>query len=121
MVAAMDKVGIDGAILVSPISLYRYDASYAIEVQRAHPGRFGLIKPVDSHDPAVGDVIADWKKAPGAVGIRILKGIEPAGDPSPLGFDRILSAAARHDFPVNFFCWGNLHAAMELIDRHPNT
>src|SRR6476661_10588520 len=39
MVAAMDKVGVDGAIFVSPFSMYRYDASYAVEVQRAHPGR----------------------------------------------------------------------------------
>ena len=35
MVAAMDKVGVDGAIMVSPNSLYGYDASYAIDVQRA--------------------------------------------------------------------------------------
>ena len=34
MVAAMDKVGVDGAILISPFSMYRYDASYAVEVQR---------------------------------------------------------------------------------------
>ena len=41
MVAAMDKVGVDGAIFISPFSMYRYDASYAVEVQRAHPGQFG--------------------------------------------------------------------------------
>src|SRR6185312_11034394 len=29
MVAAMDAVGVDGALLVSPFTLYRYDASYA--------------------------------------------------------------------------------------------
>ena len=40
MVAAMDKVGVDGAIFVSAFSMYRYDASYAVEVQRAHPSRF---------------------------------------------------------------------------------
>jgi predicted TIM-barrel fold metal-dependent hydrolase len=39
MVAAMDAVGVDGAILVSPFSMYRYDASYAKQVYRAHPGR----------------------------------------------------------------------------------
>jgi L-fuconolactonase len=39
MVAAMDKVGIDGAIFISAFSMYRYDASYAVEVRRAHPGR----------------------------------------------------------------------------------
>ena len=37
MVAAMDKVGVDGAIYSSPFSMYRYDASYAVSVQRAHP------------------------------------------------------------------------------------
>ena len=37
MVAAMDAVGVDGAILVSPFSMYRYDASYAVEVYAAHP------------------------------------------------------------------------------------
>ena len=42
MVAAMDKVGVDGAIFISAFSLYRYDASYAVEVQRAHPGRLAM-------------------------------------------------------------------------------
>ena len=33
MVAAMDEVGVDGAILVSAFSIYQYDASYAVEVR----------------------------------------------------------------------------------------
>ena len=68
MVQAMDKVGVDGAIFISAFSMYRYDASYAVEVQRAHPGRFAIVKPVDPDDPAVADVVADWKNTPGAVG-----------------------------------------------------
>lgn len=36
-VAAMDKLGIDGAILISAFSIYRYDASYAVEAQKAYP------------------------------------------------------------------------------------
>ncbi len=32
MVAAMDAVGVDGALLVSPFTMYRYDASYAIAI-----------------------------------------------------------------------------------------
>jgi len=59
MAAAMDKVGVDGAIFISPFSMYRYDGSYAVEVQRAHHGRFALVKPVDPDDPGVADVIAD--------------------------------------------------------------
>src|SRR5262249_6841806 len=69
MVAAMDEVGVDGAIFISAFSLYGYDASYAVEVQRAHPNKFGIVKPVDPDDPAVEDVIAQWKKTPGAVGV----------------------------------------------------
>ena len=123
MVAAMDQVGVDGAIFISAFSMYRYDASYAVEVQRAHPGRFAIVKPVDPDNPAVGDVIAEWKKTPSAVGIRIMIPKEPgrerpADDP---GLNRILREAVRHDFPVNMLCWGNLETGTALIDRHPDT
>src|SRR3982074_3831477 len=60
MVAAMDAVGVDGAVLVSPLSMDGYDPSYAIEVHKAPPGKFGLVKPVDPNDPGVADTIADW-------------------------------------------------------------
>ena len=122
MVAAMDKVGVDGAIFISSFSMYQYDASYAVEVQRAHPGRFGLVKPVSPNDPAVADVIADWKKAPGTVGIRIIVTKEPGREiKDPGGLDRILRAAVKHDFPVNILFWGNVEAGTAVIDRHPDT
>src|SRR6266496_3095596 len=70
MVAAMDAVGVDGALLVSPFTLYRYDASYAITVYAKHPTRFRLIKPVDTADPGITDTIAGWAATPGAVGVR---------------------------------------------------
>src|SRR5437868_5081474 len=62
MVAAMDKVGVDGAIFISAFSMYRYDASYAVKVQQAHPDRFAIVKPVDPEDPAVAEVIAAWRR-----------------------------------------------------------
>src|SRR3977135_1758142 len=40
MGAAMEAIGVAGAVLVSPFSLYGYDASYALEVSPQHPGRF---------------------------------------------------------------------------------
>ena len=106
MVAAMDKVGVDGAIFISAFSMYRYDASYAVEVQRAHPGRFAIVKPVDPDDPAVDDVVADWKRTPGAVGIRIMLTQEAKRDPNDPGLDRILRAAVKHDLPVNILLLG---------------
>jgi predicted TIM-barrel fold metal-dependent hydrolase len=121
MVAAMDKLGIDGAIFISSFTMYRYDASYSLEVQRAHPGRFALVKPVNPDDPAVADVIADWKRTPGAVGIRIIVTKDPGRNPSDEGLDRVLREALRHDFPVNILCWGNLDGGTAVIDRHPDT
>jgi len=121
MVAAMDAVGVDGAIFVSSFSMYRYDASYAIEVQKKYPGRFGLVKPCDPEDPAVADVIAEWKKQPGAVGVRVMIPKESGRAPDDPGIDRILRAAATVGFPVNLLCWGNLEVGTAVIDRHPQT
>src|SRR2546430_6460154 len=46
-------------------------------------------------------VIADWKKIPGTVGIRIMLTKEANREPDDPGLDRIARAAAQHDFPVN--------------------
>src|SRR5512133_3390784 len=74
MVAAMDAVGVDGALLVSAFTMYRYDASYALEVHAAHPGRFRVIKPVDPTDPAVAETMADWAATNGLVTVASLIG-----------------------------------------------
>ena len=121
MVAAMDAVGVDGAVLVSPYSMYRYDASYALEVYAAHPARFRLVKPVDSTDPGVADTIADWAATKGAVGIRIMLRDEVSADPADPGLNRVLAAAARHSLPVNLLCWGRLEQAAQLAARNPGT
>src|SRR3979490_2324029 len=110
MVAAMDRVGVDGAIFISAFSMYRYDARYAVEGQSAHPGRRALVKWVDPDAPAVEAVAADWKKTPGAVGIRIMLTKENKREPTDPGLDRIARAAVRYDFPVNLLCWGHLDA-----------
>ena len=120
MVAAMDEVGVDGAILVSPFSNYRYDPSYALEVHAAHPGRFGLVSPVDSNAPNVAETIAAWAATDGAVGVRLLAFDMPddAADP---GLNRVLAAAARHDMVVNIFCWQRPAQIAALAARNPNT
>jgi L-fuconolactonase len=121
MVAAMDSVGVDGALLVSPFSLYRHDASYALTVHAAYPGRFGLIKPVDPGDSGVVDVIADWAATTGTVAIRVMMRDDVSTDPSDPGLNRVLAAAARHALPVNLLCWGRLEQAGLLAARNPST
>ncbi len=121
MVAAMDAVGVDGAILVSAFTMYQYDASYALSVRNKFPGRFGVVKPVNPNDPAVGETIADWKATPGTVGIRIMLNRGASEDPADPGLNRVLQEAARHDLPVNLLCWGRLPQAAQMAARNPNT
>jgi predicted TIM-barrel fold metal-dependent hydrolase len=122
MVATMDAAGVDGAILVSAFTMYRYDASYALEVGKRHPGRFALVKPVDPANPAVADVIAEWKRTPGTVGIRML--LARAGlnaDAADPGLNRVLATAARLSVPVNLHIAGRLDQGSALIRRNPDT
>ncbi|MEL7208115.1 MAG: amidohydrolase family protein [Actinomycetota bacterium] len=121
MVAAMDAVGVDAAILVSPWTMYRYDASYAIEVHRAHPDRFALAKPVDPADPGVAETIAEWAAVPGAVAVRIMMVRGVPDDPDDPGVGRVLRAAATHGLPVNLLCWGRLAQTAGLAARYPDT
>ena len=121
MVAAMDKVGVDGAIFISSFSMYRYDASYAVEVQRAHPGRMAIVKPVDPDNPCGRRRRRRVEEDAGRGRHPHHADKENGRGPDHPGLDRIARAAVRHDFPVNLLCWDNLDAGTALIDRHPDT
>jgi L-fuconolactonase len=121
MVAAMDAVGVDGAILVSPFSMYRYDASYAKQVYAAHPNKFGLVKPVDPTDPSVAETIADWAATDGTVGIRVFLRDNASTDPADPAINHVLAVAAQHSLPVNLACTGRLDQAGGLAARNRNT
>ena len=49
------------------------------------PAGSAIVKPVDPDDPDVADVVAEWKKTPGTVGIRIMMPKEAKRDPSHPG------------------------------------
>jgi predicted TIM-barrel fold metal-dependent hydrolase len=121
MVAAMDAVGVDGAILVSAFTMYRYDASYAIRVHAAHPDRFRLIKPVDPSDPAVAETVADWAATNGAVAVRIMMRGDVSTDPADPGLNRVLAVAGQHSLPVNLLGYGRLPQIAALAARNPDT
>ena len=120
MVKAMGEVGVDGALLVSPFSLYGYDASYALEVHRAHPDKFGLIKPFNVKSETIREDLLEWASIPSVVGARLMlsnsgiQGIET-------GIREMFSAASDVDIPVNVYCSGNLSAFKELAKTYPNT
>jgi L-fuconolactonase len=121
MVAAMDEVGVDGAVLVSPFSMYAYDPSYALEVYARHPSKYRLVRPVDPNDPAVADTIAAWAAKEGTVGVRIMMRDNISTDPAEPGINRVLAAAAKHGMAVNLLCWGRLEQAGQMAARNPDT
>lgn len=120
MVAAMDEVGVDGAILVSPFSMYQYDASYALEVHEQHPGRFGLVRPFDPDSDTIEPDMEEWTSHPGVVGARImLARIEIDADHP--GISRILAAGSKADVPINVMCSGKLDIFRSMAKNNPNT
>ena len=121
MVAAMDRVDVDGALLVSPWAMYRYDPSYALEVGARHPSRFGLIKPFDPESAGVAEEMSEWARQPGVVGARLMMGAPAPRIAAADGIDRVFTAGARLGLPVNVLCWGNLAAFAEAAERNPNT
>jgi predicted TIM-barrel fold metal-dependent hydrolase len=70
MVAAMDAVGVDGAVLVSPFSMYGYDAGYAIEVDNVS---------TDPADPGINRVLAAAARHSLAVNLLCWGRLEQAG------------------------------------------
>lgn len=121
MVAAMDEVGVDGAILVSPWSMYRFDPSYAIEVRAAHPDRFALVRPFDPRDPGAAGQVAEWAAIDGAVGARIMVARGEPVDAEHPGARAIVAEAGRQGLPVNILCWGHLDVVDGLARAHPDT
>ena len=121
MVAAMDDVGVDGAILVSPYTMYRYDASYALDVYAKHPNRFALVKPVDPADPGIKETIDDWAATDGAVAIRVMMAYRDSVDADHSGIDLVLKTAAKANLPVNLLCWDVTSKAATLAAANPNT
>ena len=119
MVAAMDKVGVDGALLVSPYAMYRFDASYALEVYEKLPTRFGLIRPFDPTSKTIEDDIARWADTSGVVGARLMLARVEADAEDP-GINRILQAGAKEGLPINILAWGRLDVLSELVRRNPD-
>ena len=120
MVAAMNEVGVDGAILVSPYSMYRYDASYALQVHARHAGRFGLVKPFDPSAADVAEQVEEWARADGVVGARIMLPDPVAVRSDDPGLYRILAAGGKAGLTVNVLCWGNAPLLGGLAERNPD-
>lgn len=70
LVADMDAAGVDRAVLVPPSWEGEYN-DLAIAAAQDHPGRFATMGRFDIGDRANEARMADWKKQPGMLGIRL--------------------------------------------------
>ena len=120
MVAAMEAVGVDGAILISPFAMYQYDASYALQVYAKHPGKFGLVRPFDPDSKSIADDVAQWAATPGVVGARIMLNAYEYEADHP-GLNAILDASGRAGLPVNVMASEKLTLLAELARRNSDT
>ena len=120
MVAAMDAVGVDGAILISPFVIYAYDASYALEVYAQHPTKFGLVRPFDPNSATIDADVDQWTSTPGVVGCRIMLSNNDYEADHP-GLNAILAAGGRAGVPVNIMAAGKLPLLRQLAHQNPDT
>jgi L-fuconolactonase len=120
LVAAMASVGVDRALLVSPWSLYRSDTSYAVEVHHAHPGRFGLVAPIDPYEVDAVDSVTAWGSTPGGTGIRLMAGVTEAFRPDDQEVRGVIGSAVANDLPVCVLCWQQLPIMEQLARLYPD-
>ncbi len=121
MVKAMDEVGVDAAILISPYTMYRYDPSYALECYAKHPTRFRLIKPFDPDDPAVAEQVTEWAKTDGVIAARIMLSRGYSEDPADPGLNSVCAACRDAGIPLNLLGAGRMEQVAALVARNPDT
>jgi predicted TIM-barrel fold metal-dependent hydrolase len=119
MVAAMDTVGVDRAICVSPWGIYRTDTAFAESVYRDCPDRFRLVAPIAPATNGVADRVAEWAETPGAVGIRFLSLPDHVFEADDPGVAAAVSASVGAGMPINVHCWGRISLVDELARLYP--
>jgi L-fuconolactonase len=119
MVAAMDAVGVDRAICVSPWGVYRADTAFAESAYRDHPDRFRLVAPIAPATNGVADRVAEWAETPGAVGIRLLFLPDHMFEADDPGVAAGVRASVDADMPINIHCWDRISLVDELARLYP--
>jgi predicted TIM-barrel fold metal-dependent hydrolase len=117
-VAIMDALGVTAAIIdvwppertKLPNGVNRYTYKFAEDAVARFPSRFAYVVRFDPSDQEVDGQIAEVRRAPNCLCIRIASGLDIKALPSG-SHTRILSAAANYDVPVMIYA-GSEHAAV---------
>jgi predicted TIM-barrel fold metal-dependent hydrolase len=88
LVAEMDALGIERALLVQSFFTYGFDNSYAIDCAAGHPGRFQVVCVIDQTAPDAPEILTRLVREQGVRGVRMMPKGMPDGvlwDPKTFG------------------------------------
>lgn len=119
LVAAMDEAGVDRAILVPPT----FDGDrndYAIEAVEKHPNRFAIMGRVSLRHDADKNVLQNWTKQPGMLGVRLTfhRDVDRPWLTDGTA-DWFWPQAERHNVPVMVHAPEGVEAIHKIAARHP--
>ena len=136
MLHAMNEVGVDGAILVTP-RIYAleesqrngFDDRYSLAAAARYPDRFRVVGRLGPFAPDIDDQVAAWKAEPYGVGLRVTGntterlGADRAGmdaETRALLHEPFLNAVERYDVPLCVVCPNYLDLVIPpMAERHP--
>lgn len=119
IVAMMDAVGVDRAILVQ-LSAKGADNDYLLAAADRFPERFAVVGALDAGAENQEESVEAWREHPSTVGIRIPAAAPDARDLlASGGFDAQLVAAEKLDVPVFLFAPEAFDEARKIATRHP--
>lgn len=120
LIQAMDDVGVDAALIVTPSRMYGADNSFSFEAMARRPDRFGLVGRFDHTAPDVEELVAQWREQPGALGLRFTTSNDTGRAQLREGqFDRALAAAEAHQVPMCIYPVKTLPEVVGIAERFP--
>jgi L-fuconolactonase len=118
VIAAMDAIGVDGAVLVVA-RLDGFDNGYALESAMKFPDRLAVVGRIDSDDPSSCDAIKTWRTQFNMVGFRMLM----MTDADLAVLDRagpLLRAAEGASVPLCLYPVQSFDRLPALVEQYPS-
>jgi len=119
LVAEQRAAGVDGAIIVPP-SWEGFRNDLGLEAARLYPHRYAVMGRFALDDPDNRARVADWRKQPGMLGVRLTfhAGRQKAWLTDGTA-DWFWAAAEKAGVPAMIYTPGNIKPVLGIAERHP--